>query len=117
MRHQKKRNSLDRNTAARKSLLINLAESLILHEKIKTTKTKARVLRSFVEKLVTKAKTNDLTTRRRLLSKVYSENIVKKLLEVLGPRYKTRVGGYTRITKLDSRRLGDNVEEVIIEFV
>ena len=117
MRHQKKKNSLGLKTAPRKALLINLAESLVLHEKIKTTGAKARVLRSFVEKLVTKSKKSDLATRRRLLSTVRSENVVKKLLEVIGPRYKTRAGGYTRITKLDSRRVGDNVEEVIIEFV
>lgn len=116
MRHQKKKNTLDRSRAPRKALLTNLAESLVLHEKIKTTTTKARVLRPFVEKLVTRAKKSDLATRRLLLKQLFSENIVKKLLEVLGPRYKNRAGGYTRIIKLD-KRSGDAAEEAIIEFV
>ena len=116
MRHQKKKVTLDRKTAARTSLLKSLAESLILFEKVITTKAKAKATRSVVERLVTTAKTNTLAARRTLIAKLHTKNAVKKLLEVLGPRYADRKGGYTRITMLKNR-VGDGAEEVIIEFV
>jgi large subunit ribosomal protein L17 len=116
MRHQKKKVTLDRNTAARRSLLANLAESLILHEKIKTTKAKAKAVRSLVERLVTKAKKNDLAARRQLKRVLYTDNAVDKTMEVLGPRYLERKGGYTRITLLGVRK-GDAGEEAMVEFV
>ncbi len=116
MRHQKTKITLDRNSAARRSLLTNLAESLILHEKIKTTKAKARALRSYVEKLITKSKPNTLAARREIIKELYTENAIKKLMEQLGPRYKDRAGGYTRTTSLRNR-VGDGAEEVQIEFV
>ena len=116
MRHLVKKATLDRKTAARRSLLANLAESLIIHEKIKTTKAKAKVLRSLIEKLITKAKTNDLATRRQLMRVLYTNNAIKKMLEVIGPRYATRPGGYTRITLLGVRK-GDAGEEAMIELV
>ncbi len=116
MRHQKKKVTLDRKTAGRRSLLANLVESLVLYEKIKTTKAKAKALRPIVEKLVTTAKKGDLSARRRIVAKLYTQNVVKKLMEALGPRYQGRNGGYTRIIKLDNR-LGDCAEEAIIEFV
>ena len=116
MRHQKKNVILGRKTAARRSLMANLAESLILYEKIKTTKAKAKALRPFVEKLITKAKKNDLTSRRVIIKQLYTDNVVRKLMNELGVRYKDRDGGYTRIVNLD-RRLGDGAEEAIIELV
>jgi large subunit ribosomal protein L17 len=116
MRHQKNKVTLDRNSAARRSLLTNLAESLILFEKIKTTKAKAKAVRSYVEKLVTKSKAGTLAARRELIKELYTENAVKKLMEQLGPRYKERAGGYTRITALKNR-VGDGAPEVLIEFV
>lgn len=116
MRHLKKKVTLDRKTAARRSLLANLAESLVLYEKVKTTKAKAKALRPYVEKLITKAKKGDLNARRALLKTLYTENAVNKLIDVLGPRYKDRQGGYVRIIGLDGRK-GDGAEEAIIELV
>lgn len=116
MRHLNKKITLDRNKAGRRALLANLAESLILYEKIKTTKAKARALKSLVEKMITTAKKNNLASRRALIKKLYTENAVKKLMEVLGPRYAEKKGGYTRMVMLKNRK-GDGAEEAIIEFV
>lgn len=116
MRHLSKKVTLDRKTAARRSLLANLAESLIIYEKIKTTKAKAKAVRSLVERLVTKAKPNDLAARRQLMRVLYTHNAIKKTMEVLGPRYLKREGGYTRITLLGNRK-GDAGEEAMVEFV
>lgn len=116
MRHQKNKVTLDRKTAARRSLLANLAESLVLYEKIKTTRAKAKAARSLVERLITKAKTPTLAARRELMKTLYTENAIKKLMEVIGPRYKDRNGGYTRIVLLKNRK-GDGAEEVIVELV
>lgn len=116
MRHQKKKVTLDRKTGARSALLAGLAESLILYERINTTKAKAKALRSVVERLITKAKTNSVATRRDLQSRLYTKNTVKKLVEELGPRYAERKGGYTRTVVLKNR-LGDGAEEVLIELV
>ena len=116
MRHKSKKITLDRKAGPRKALLVNLIESLILYEKIKTTIAKAKAIKPIVEKLVTKAQKGDLSTRRQLISSLHTDNVVKKLMEELGPRYKERAGGYTRIVKLDNR-LGDGAQEAIIEFV
>ncbi|MBN1325907.1 50S ribosomal protein L17 [Candidatus Falkowbacteria bacterium] len=116
MRHANKKKILDRASAQRKALLRSLATSLILYEKIKTTQAKAKVLRPFVEKLITKGKKNDLLARRDLKKVLYKETAVKKVLEVLSPRYKERKGGYTRIIKLSARK-GDAAKMAIIEFV
>jgi len=116
MRHQSKKVTLDRKTAGRRALLANLAESLILHGKIKTTKAKARVVRSLVEKLVTVAGNNTLSARRQLAKTLYTENAVKKLMEVYGPKYKEIKGGYTRLTALKNRK-GDGAEEAAVEFI
>lgn len=117
MRHLKKKVTLDRKAGPRRALLTNLAESLILYEKIKTTKAKAKALRGVVEKLITKAKKNTLAARRELARALYTKNSVKKMMEVIGPRYAERKGGYTRVTALGQSRLGDAGEEVIIELV
>jgi large subunit ribosomal protein L17 len=116
MRHYKKKVTLDRKVGPRTALLKNLAESVILYEKISTTKAKAHAVRPIVEKLITKAKVNTLATRRYLISSLYTKNAVNKLLEVLGPRFKERAGGYTRTTMVRNR-VGDNAEEVVIELV
>ncbi|MFH1292057.1 MAG: 50S ribosomal protein L17 [bacterium] len=116
MRHQKNKTKLDRGSAARKSLLITLTESLVLYEKIKTTKAKAKALRPFAEKIITKAKKGDLSARRQLIKSLHTENVVRKLMDEIGPRYKDREGGYTRVILLNNR-LGDGAEEAIIEFV
>ncbi len=116
MRHLKKKKTLDRTAPARRSLLANLAESLIVYEKIVTTQAKAKALRSFVEELITKSKINTLTTRRSLMTVLYTKNCIDKLLQDIGPRYATRPGGYTRIIKIGTR-VGDGAEEVMIELV
>jgi large subunit ribosomal protein L17 len=116
MRHQKSKKTLDRKAGPRKHLLKNLAAQFILYEKISTTEAKAKVLRSFVEPLITTGKENTLAARRNLMKTLPIENAVKKVLEELGPRYKERPGGYTRITKL-SQRQGDAAKMARIEFV
>ncbi|KKQ80068.1 MAG: 50S ribosomal protein L17 [Parcubacteria group bacterium GW2011_GWC2_38_7] len=116
MRHQNKKGKLSLKAAPRKALLRSLATSLVLKEKIKTTLIRAKTVKSKVEKYVTVSKAGDLTARRQLLRYFYGEKAVNKLLTELGPKYKTRPGGYTRIVKLDKRK-GDNAPMAIIEFV
>jgi len=116
MRHRNTTKSLGRKVGPRKALMKGLAQSLILHEKIKTTEAKAKVLRPYIERMVTVAKKGDLTARRTLMKDLTTEGAVKKALEVIGPRYKTRAGGYTRIIKVGTRQ-GDGAEMVMIEFV
>lgn len=117
MRHQKKKITLDRKTAGRRALLANLAESLVLYEKIVTTKAKAKALRSYIEKLVSVAKKNTLAGRRTIAKKLYTNNAVKKLMEVIGPRYAERRGGYIRIITVSGERKGDAAEKAVIEFI
>ncbi len=116
MRHRKKGKILDRKVGPRKALIKNLATSLIIYEKIKTTEAKAKVLRSFVERLITKGKVNNLQSRREILRRLFSENAVRKILDELGPRYKDRAGGYTRIIKIGKRK-GDGGEIAQVELV
>ena len=117
MRHKKKRQrTLGRPKAQREALMRNLAESLILHEAIETTKVKAKELRKFVEPLITTAKGGTLTDRRRLIQALYTDNAVRKLMDDLGPRYKERKGGYTRVLKIGFRP-NDGAEKVRIELV
>ena len=116
MRHRKTVIKLSRNRDSRRLLLKNMADSLVLYERIQTTPAKAKALRSFVEPLITKAGSNTLATRRYLLRHLQTENSVKKLIEVLGPKYKDRPGGYTRILKVANRK-GDNASQVVIELV
>ncbi len=116
MRHRKKGKILDRKKAPREAMLRNLAASIVLHEKVKTTSAKAKAVKPLVEKAITTGKTNSLASRRRLLKFFYTDHPVKKILEVLGPRYEKRPGGYTRIIKLGHRE-GDGAEMVQIELV
>jgi large subunit ribosomal protein L17 len=116
MRHQKKNIKLGRTKAPRKALLRSLAESLILHDAIVTTKAKAKALRTVVEPLVTKAKKNRPVDKENINSVLYTGKAVKKLVEVIAPRYKDRQGGYTRMIKLGTRP-NDGAEKVKIEFV
>ena len=94
----------------------NLAAALIKHEQIITTLPKAKDLRPVVEKLVTLGKRGDLHARRQAMAKIGDEQMVKKLIEVLGPRYKERQGGYTRILKA-GYRYGDAAPVAVIELV
>lgn len=116
MRHQKTTKTLSRKVGPRKALLKNLANSLILYEKIRTTEVKAKTLKPKVEKMVTRAKVDSLHNRREILKTLPTKNAVKKLFEVIGPKYKERKGGYLRITKLEPRK-GDGAKMAIIEFV
>jgi len=116
MRHRKKKITLGREKAQRDALLRNLAESLILHEGIVTTKAKARALRMFIEPLVTKARHAKPNAQALISKSLYTGKAVKKLVTEIGPRYKDRDGGYTRIIKM-GHRANDKGEKVKIEFV
>jgi len=116
MRHQKKGKTLGRKKAPREAMLRSLATSFIVYEKIKTTQAKAKVLRPIVEKIITLAKENTLHNKRQVAKTLYLEDAVKKAFEVLGPKYKNRNGGYTRIVKLAPRK-NDGAEMAVLELV
>jgi len=116
MRHRNKNKILDRKKGPRELMLRNLASSILLYEKVKTTKAKAQAVRPLVEKMISSAKAGDLAARRGLIKVLLQKNAVKKAMEVLGVRYKNRPGGYTRTTKLGVRQ-GDGAEMVQIELV
>jgi large subunit ribosomal protein L17 len=118
MRHRVKTRKLSRTSAHRKALARNLVAALIEHERIVTTLTKAKAHRPFAEKLVTLAKEKNLHNYRRALSLLGNNKAaVAKLFDVLGPRFKERPGGYTRILKLEKPRLGDKAPRAYFEFV
>ena len=116
MRHRMAGRKLGRPTAHRSAMFANMAASLLLHEQITTTKPKAKDLRSFVEKMITLGKRGDLHARRLAVAEIRDVAMVKKLFEVIGPRYKDRNGGYTRVLKAGFR-YGDNAARAVIEFV
>ncbi len=99
-----------------KAILANLATSLFEHGAITTTEAKARVLRPYAEKLITKAKRGDLHNRRQVMSLIRDKGVVHTLFTEIGPRYEERPGGYTRITKIGPRK-GDNAPMAVIELV
>ncbi|MBI2050013.1 MAG: 50S ribosomal protein L17 [Candidatus Staskawiczbacteria bacterium] len=115
MRKQKKGRVLSRDKSQREALLKSLASSFFLHEKIRTTQAKAKELKIFAERSITRAK-QDTVFNRRLLAKTLAPKIVKKLVSEIAPRYKERPGGYTRITKLGQRK-SDSAKIVIVELV
>jgi large subunit ribosomal protein L17 len=116
MRHKLKGRKLNRTSSHRKSMLANMAVSLIMHEQIKTTVPKAKELRPYVEVLVTKARKGDLAARRGLISRIKDQAAVEKLMSALAPRYNDRPGGYLRIIKAGFRH-GDMAPVAYIEFV
>ncbi|HEY5279141.1 MAG TPA: 50S ribosomal protein L17 [Pseudolabrys sp.] len=116
MRHGKVHRKLGKKPAHRKAMFANMAASLIKHEQIMTTLPKAKELRPVVEKLITLGKKGGLAARRQAISEIRDLTQVKKLFEVLAPRYKERHGGYTRIMKAGFR-YGDNAPRAVIEFV
>ena len=116
MRHRKNKVTLDRTARQRRTLLRNMSVSLVMNGKIVTTDAKARPVRTIVERLVTVAKVGTLHSRRRIITVLANATAANKLLTEYGPKYKTRVGGYTRLTRL-TPRLGDNAKQVLIEFV
>jgi large subunit ribosomal protein L17 len=118
MRHRNQGRKLNRTSSHRTAMFANMAAALIKHEQIKTTLPKAKELRPVVEKLVTLSRRGgtDLHARRQALAQVRDEVQVRKLFDVLGPRYASRPGGYTRVLKAGFR-FGDNAEMAFIEFV
>ncbi len=116
MRHHNVVRKFGRETGQRKALMRSLAESLVIHGKIVTTEAKAKSLRPFMEKLVTRGRSDTLASRRLLISRLGSTTIVKKMIDEISKKYKDRKGGYTRITKL-GQRLGDGSPMALIEFV
>jgi large subunit ribosomal protein L17 len=116
MRHGNAHRKLNRTAEHRKAMFANMCAALIKHEQIITTLPKAKDLRPIVEKLVTLGKRGDLHARRQAVSQLRDVAMAKKLFEVLGPRYKERNGGYTRIIKAGFR-YGDSAPIAVIEFV
>ena len=116
MRHGLSGRKLNRTSSHRKAMFANMVNALLKHEQIKTTLPKAKELRPVVEKLVTLSRRNDLHARRQAISTIRDADQVKKLFDVIGPRYASRPGGYIRVLKAGFRN-GDNAPMAIIEFV
>lgn len=116
MRHKKAGRRFSRDSAHRQAMFSNMAASLIEHEQIVTTLAKAKDLRRVVDKYITLAKRGDLNSRRLAAGRLRNDDMVKKLFDVLGPRYKERKGGYTRVLKAGFR-FGDNAPRAVIELV
>lgn len=142
MRHGKRSDKMGRNTSHRRCLKANMLKSLIQNEKITTTEAKAKVLRRYADAMITLAKSeNKLAARRRAIAEMmirfnkltskqtraakngntssYNDDrvVIGKLFDVLGPRFATRQGGYTRITRTGLRRRGDNSAQVVLEYL
>lgn len=116
MRHGKVHRKLGRKTQHRHAMFANMCAALIKHEQITTTLPKAKELRPVVEKLVTLGKRGDLHARRQAIAQIKDVALVRKLFDVLAPRYSGRNGGYTRVLKAGFR-YGDNAPMAVIEFV
>lgn len=116
MRHGNSGRKFSRTASHRKAMFANMSAALIKHEQIVTTLPKAKDLRPIVEKLITLGKRGDLHARRQAIAQMRDEDQVRKLFEILGPRYKDRQGGYIRIMKAGFR-YGDNAPMAVIEFV
>lgn len=116
MRHLRTINHLGRKSADRKSLMSNMASSLILHKRITTSVAKARALRSYVEPLLTKSKEDSTNSRRVVFSYLENKSALSELFREVAPKIASRPGGYTRILKLGNR-LGDAAEMCLIELV
>lgn len=116
MRHRNGLRKLNRTSAHRLAMLRNMSNSLIAHELIKTTLPKAKELRRVVEPLITLAKVDTVANRRLAFSRLRDRDSVTKLFNELGPRFKTRPGGYTRILKMGFR-VGDNAPMALVELV
>lgn len=116
MRHRKKGRELSRSPSHKKATLRNMATSLFRHERIRTTQAKAKELRPYAEKLITRAKEDTVHARRQVGRKIADREVLGKLFDELGPRFSDRPGGYTRILKL-GRRKSDSAEMALIELV
>jgi large subunit ribosomal protein L17 len=107
---------LQKTSSHRQAMFKNMATSLFREGRIETTLPKAKELRSYAEKLITAAKTNNLASRRKVMSKIKDKEVVTKLFDEIAPQYSERPGGYTRILKMYPRR-GDAAKQAIIELV
>jgi large subunit ribosomal protein L17 len=116
MPQPKKGHSLGSSPSHQKLMLRNLAESLFEHERIQTTEAKAKLLRPYAERLITKAKKGTLNHRRLVLSEIANRQVVHKLFAEIGPRFASRNGGYTRILKIGPRQ-GDGAQMALVELV
>ncbi len=116
MRHRNSGRQLGRDSAHRKAMLQNLTNSLVEHELIKTTLPRAKELRRVAEPLITRAREDSVANRRLVFSRLRNKQVVGKLFNELGPRYKERNGGYLRILKAGFRR-GDNAPMAYVELV
>ena len=117
MRHRILGKKLNRTTSHRQSMERNMICSIIKHERIVTTLTKAKAIRRNLEKMITMGKTKDLVRYRKAISFLRDEDAAKKLFDVLGPRYANRPGGYSRVLRLSDFRIGDGTQKAIIELV
>lgn len=117
MRHKIKGRKLNRSSAHRKALGRNLFRALITHHRIVTTPEKAKHYRSMAEKLITLSKEKTLHNVRRAMAEVPDKDVIQKLFDEIGPHFKDRPGGYTRIVRLSKNRLGDNGGQAIWELV
>jgi large subunit ribosomal protein L17 len=116
MRHRNSGRQLSRNASHRHAMLRNMATSLLQHETIRTTVPKAKELRRVVEPLITLAKIDSLGKRRLAFSRLRDDAVVEKLFTDLGPRFKARAGGYTRILKMEPRP-GDSADMALMQLV
>ena len=116
MRHKKLGRRFGRDSSHRQAMFSNMAAALIKHEQIVTTLEKAKDLKRVMDKYITLAKRGDLNSRRLAASRLRDEDMAKKLFDVLGPRYKARSGGYTRVVKAGFR-YGDSAARAVIELV
>ena len=116
MRHKMRGRKLNRTSSHRKAMFVNMTASLLRHEQIKTTKPKAKDLRSFAEKMITLGKRGDLHARRKAMSFLQDKDVVSKLFDTLAERYKDRQGGYTRVLAAGFR-YGDSAPMAVIELV
>ena len=119
MRHQKKGRKLNRTASHRKALFSNLAASLVIHKKIRTTDAKGKALRAYIERLVTYAKRGDVHGRRLIQKRITGKRgkeIANILIHDIAPAYADRHGGYTRLIKLNNRK-NDNAPVSLIEFI
>ena len=117
MRHGNAHRKLNRTAEHRRAMFANMCVALIKHEQITTTLPKAKELRPIVEKLVTLGKRGGLHARRQAIAQIRDVAMVRKLFDVLGPRYKERHGGYTRIIRRHERRLGDAGQTAFLELL
>lgn len=116
MRHQRSGKKLGRDSAHRRALYSNLAGALIEHGRIKTTEAKAKAVKPVAEQMITLGRRGDLAARRQALAFLRSRDVVHKLFDDVGPRFKERPGGYSRIVRL-GQRPGDAAEMVYLELV